>query len=99
MNELYQQINRDHFTAETMDGTVVDEPIAKVVRAIRPNAMTIIDKTSAYFAKFWEFLSDEPREANTEGGIFPAIFGTVMMVVVNGCNGNSLWGYRSGLST
>jgi phosphate transport system permease protein len=35
-----------------------------------------------YFQKIWEFLSDEPREANTEGGIFPAIFGTVMMVLL-----------------
>ncbi|HFQ91663.1 MAG TPA: phosphate ABC transporter permease PstA, partial [Chromatiales bacterium] len=30
----------------------------------------------------WEFVSDEPREANTEGGIFPAIFGTIMMVML-----------------
>jgi phosphate transport system permease protein len=27
-------------------------------------------------------LTTEPREANTEGGIFPAIFGTVMMVII-----------------
>jgi phosphate transport system permease protein len=27
-----------------------------------------------------EFLFDEPRESNTEGGVFPAIFGTVLMV-------------------
>ena len=30
----------------------------------------------------WSVLSTEPREANTEGGIFPAIFGTVMMVII-----------------
>jgi phosphate transport system permease protein len=30
----------------------------------------------------WDFLSDDPREANTEGGIFPAIFGTVLMVLL-----------------
>ena len=27
-----------------------------------------------------ELLWDEPRESNTEGGLFPAIFGTVLMV-------------------
>ena len=27
-------------------------------------------------------MTAEPREANTEGGIFPAIFGTVMMVML-----------------
>ena len=30
--------------------------------------------------RLWEFVSGDPRESNTEGGIFPAIFGTVMMV-------------------
>ncbi|MGJ8669408.1 MAG: phosphate ABC transporter permease PstA, partial [Oceanococcus sp.] len=35
-----------------------------------------------YVAKLWEFVSEDPREANTEGGIFPAIFGTVMMVML-----------------
>ena len=35
-----------------------------------------------YGAKVVEFLTDDPREANTEGGIFPAIFGTVMMVMI-----------------
>jgi phosphate transport system permease protein len=39
-------------------------------------------KTRLYAARIWEFLSDDPRESNTEGGIFPAIFGTVMMVFI-----------------
>jgi phosphate transport system permease protein len=32
--------------------------------------------------KLGEFVLGEPREANTEGGIFPAIFGTVLMVII-----------------
>ena len=35
-----------------------------------------------YAGRLWEFVSDDPRESNTEGGIFPAIFGTVMMVII-----------------
>jgi phosphate transport system permease protein len=42
--------------------------------------MGIGDKLVAYFANIWSFLADDPREANTEGGVFPAIFGTVLMV-------------------
>ncbi len=38
------------------------------------------EKAIAYIVNLWEFLSGEPREANTEGGIFPAIFGTVLLV-------------------
>ena len=44
--------------------------------------MSIYSKTRFYVLKFWEFVSAEPREANTEGGIFPAIFGTVSMVLI-----------------
>ncbi|RRQ23133.1 phosphate ABC transporter permease PstA [Thiohalobacter thiocyanaticus] len=82
LGELYQQLRRDSFTATVMDGREVEVPLAKVVRAYRPNAMSTVDKFGFYFAKLWEFVSDEPREANTEGGIFPAIFGTVMMVML-----------------
>jgi phosphate transport system permease protein len=56
--------------------------MAKIVRAYRPNDMIWLEKAGFYMAKLWEFVSDEPREANTEGGIFPAIFGTVMMVIL-----------------
>jgi phosphate transport system permease protein len=80
--KLYQQIGRDSLTATVMDGTTKEIPLSKVVRAYRPNAMGLLDEMGFYAAKLWEFVSDEPREANTEGGIFPAIFGTVAMVIL-----------------
>ena len=80
--ELYNQINRDALTAEASNGQVIEIQLAKVVRAFRPNDMGIAQKIGHYFAKIWEFVSEDPREANTEGGIFPAIFGTVMMVIL-----------------
>jgi phosphate transport system permease protein len=36
----------------------------------------------AYLGKIRELLFDDPRESNTEGGLFPAIFGTIMMVLL-----------------
>ena len=30
----------------------------------------------------WEFLTESPRNVNTEGGIFPAIYGTVLLVLI-----------------
>jgi len=80
--ELRKDIARDSLTAEVMDGREVDIPLSKVVRAYWPNEMGILGKLGFYFSKIWEFTSDEPREANTEGGIFPAIFGTVLMVLI-----------------
>ncbi len=81
-NELFPRFNRDSFTVEIMDGRLVEVALSKVVRFYFPNAMGVGGKIGHYFSKLWEFVSDEPREANTEGGIFPAIFGTVMMVLL-----------------
>jgi phosphate transport system permease protein len=79
---LYKKIRRDSLVARTESGTPLEIPLAKVVRAFQPNAMSLFDKIVHYGTKVVEFLADDPREANTEGGIFPAIFGTVMMVMM-----------------
>ncbi len=82
LGKLYQAIARDQLVAEISDGRQIEIPLQKVVQAYQPNRMNVGQKLLFYFAKVWEFVSDEPREANTEGGIFPAIFGTVMMVLI-----------------
>jgi len=82
LTNLYKTINRDQMIVTVSTGETVTVPLSKVVHAYRPNAMSLLDKLFFYVAKVWEFVSDEPREANTEGGIFPAIFGTVMMVII-----------------
>jgi phosphate transport system permease protein len=82
LSELYQQIRRDSLVAKTESGNDVEIPLNKVVRIFQPNTMSLFDKITHYGVKVVEFLTDEPREANTEGGIFPAIFGTVLMVLM-----------------
>ena len=57
-------------------------PLALIVDVRFPNTMGVAAKSVYYAGRIWEFVSDEPRESNTEGGVFPAIFGTVMMVVI-----------------
>ena len=79
---LYQKIRSTSLVAKTDSGKEVDIPLSKVVRIYQPNSMNLFDKIGHYFSKLGEFLADDPREANTEGGIFPAIFGTVMMVLI-----------------
>lgn len=82
LSELNAQARRDSLVAVIMDGREVEVNLAEVVRASRPNALSLPGKVGFYAAKLWEFVSDDPREANTEGGIFPAIFGTVLMVMI-----------------
>jgi phosphate transport system permease protein len=82
LGALHADFNRDSLTARDANGKEIEISLGKVVHAYQPNAMGVGTKLGFYFEKLWEFLSDDPREANTEGGIFPAIFGTVMMTLI-----------------
>ncbi|MDA0710013.1 MAG: phosphate ABC transporter permease PstA [bacterium] len=55
---------------------------ADIYRIYRPNDLGPMGKVGVYAEGAAEFLFDEPRESNTEGGVFPAIFGTIMMVLL-----------------
>jgi phosphate transport system permease protein len=66
----------------TASGRTAAIPLVDVLRAFQPNSMSLGAKLGHYVAKVGELLWDEPRESNTEGGLFPAIFGTVMLVFV-----------------
>ncbi|MBL7648457.1 MAG: phosphate ABC transporter permease PstA [Candidatus Hydrogenedentes bacterium] len=69
-------------TAIFADGSGTEQTIvlADIVRAYQPNAMGALAKSSFYMEKLWELIFDEPRESNTEGGLFPAIFGTIILI-------------------
>lgn len=82
LDGLYSRAARDTLRMQTSGGDTVDISLATIVRATAPNNMSTAAKVRHYFSRLWEFVSDDPREANTEGGIFPAIFGTVTMVFV-----------------
>ncbi len=82
LNSLYEQSRRDSIVVADVDGKEKEISLSLIVRVYYPNSMGVFDKIGHYIMKVVEFVSDDPREANTEGGIFPAIFGTVMMVMI-----------------
>lgn len=79
---LYQENSRYHITVQDINGREKELAIAGVVRGFLPNNMNWFERFGLYVTRFWEFFWEDPREANTEGGVFPAIFGTVMMVII-----------------
>ncbi len=66
----------------TGDGQEKVIPLKQIVRAYQPNGFGLFDRAGFFISGIWEFVSGDPRESNTEGGVFPAIFGTVMMVMI-----------------
>ncbi len=57
-------------------------PLGQLVHYYAPNQLTFVERMGLLARNVWVFLSHEPREANTEGGVFPAIFGTFVMTVL-----------------
>jgi phosphate transport system permease protein len=82
LEKLYAAIARDQAVMTIQDGREKLVKLADIIKATKPNAMGLGTKIAHYFVNLKDFVTDDPREANTEGGIFPAIFGTVMMVLL-----------------
>ena len=79
---LNSQNARYKLRLRTADGKEALIALADIVRAYPANRLSPGEKLGLYGSRTWEFLSDVPREANSEGGVFPAIFGTVLMTLV-----------------
>lgn len=81
-----QQLNRENsrfvLHARTAQGQDRNLLLFEIVRAYVANQTTTGNRLAIYGSRWWEFVSDDPREANSEGGVFPAIFGTVVMTLI-----------------
>ncbi len=82
IKELEDENNRYAVVVTTASGQEQTIPLSTVVLAYPANQLTWSQQLGVYFARWREFLFDMPREANTEGGVFPAIWGTVVMTLI-----------------
>ncbi|RUO47310.1 phosphate ABC transporter, permease protein PstA [Pseudidiomarina aquimaris] len=80
--ELRDQASRDEVVMRDMRGVEVTLPMYRMLAVYFPNDMNLVEKLGHFFVQIGKFVSEDPREANTEGGVFPAIFGTVFMVLL-----------------
>ncbi|MDZ4817418.1 MAG: phosphate ABC transporter permease PstA [Planctomycetota bacterium] len=82
IEKLNEENARYSMKLAAADGTETNLAIVDVVRAYPPNKLTWWEKTSVYFDRWREFLFSDPRNANSEGGVLPAIWGTVAMTLI-----------------
>ncbi|TAL00768.1 MAG: phosphate ABC transporter permease PstA [Rhodospirillaceae bacterium] len=82
VQELRAINDRSSVTFVDIGGREKAVPLASIVRAYAANDLGPLEKVGVYLSRWGEFLADEPREANTEGGVFPAIFGTLAMTLL-----------------
>jgi phosphate transport system permease protein len=79
---LNEENSRYVMRMRTVDGRQKDLHLADVVRGHPANRLSVAQKFGVFVSRWREFLLDDPREANQEGGVFPAIIGTVTMTLV-----------------
>lgn len=79
---LNEENERYELVLATSDGQEKSLYPAEIVRAFPANQLTFGQKLGIYVSRWVEFLTADPREANSEGGVFPAIFGTVVMTLL-----------------
>lgn len=80
MEAFEQEVLKTKVVLHDINGVEKTLSLLSIVRILKPNQMSIIDKCKHYIVKIWELVFDKPRESNTEGGLFPAIVGTIAMV-------------------
>jgi phosphate transport system permease protein len=77
-----KESNRYQLRLRTADGAEKLMPAMDIVRIYPANQLGWFQSLGVYLSRWWEFLSTGPREANTEGGVFPAIWGTLAMTMI-----------------
>jgi phosphate transport system permease protein len=82
LQAVNERTGRVTVTFTTADGQDKEMRLFDVYRVYPANTLGRFQRAGIYASRLWGFMMDDPREANTEGGIFPAIFGTVMMVMI-----------------
>jgi len=82
IDRLNQENDRYQLKLVTADGQEKLLPLAEIVRAYPANQLGVMARIGIYLERWREFFGDDPREANSEGGVFPAIFGTLVMTMI-----------------
>ncbi|MCS0447823.1 phosphate ABC transporter permease PstA [Vibrio diabolicus] len=82
LDGLRLQLSGYALIVEDMTGSQVSIPLEDILDYWYPNQMSLPDKVMHWGKQVWKFLSEDPRESNSEGGVFPAIFGTVFLVLI-----------------
>ena len=75
-------VHREKIVLKDANNREASYDLAEMVRIIYPNEMNLFAKTGYFLTHIWELFTENPREANMEGGLFPAIFGTSFMVLL-----------------
>ncbi|KUI99957.1 phosphate ABC transporter permease PstA [Vibrio sp. MEBiC08052] len=82
LDALREQLRMQALVVVDMRGDTIHIPVSQILNIWYPNDMSWPEKVVHWGKQVWHFVSDNPRESNSEGGVFPAIFGTILLVII-----------------
>jgi phosphate transport system permease protein len=82
LDTLREQLRMQALVVVDMRGDKIRIPVSQILDIWYPNDMSLSQKMVHWAQQVWHFVADDPRESNSEGGVFPAIFGTILLVII-----------------
>ena len=80
--DLRKQLSQDTLEMVLFSGEKKNISLGNIIDVTRSNELSWFGRAGAFITNLWRFMVEKPREANTEGGIWPAIFGTFVMTLL-----------------
>lgn len=82
LKALNHEINSSQLLLRDAAGATYAIPLAQIISIWQPNAMSNLQKWRHFGQQIWHFVSDSSSDGQRDGGVFPAIFGTILMVLL-----------------
>ncbi|MDW6003176.1 phosphate ABC transporter permease PstA [Vibrio mangrovi] len=82
LDALRGKLRMQALLVQDMRGDTIKIPVNQILDVWYPNDMSFPGKIAHWGKQVWHFIADDPRESNSEGGVFPAIFGTILLVII-----------------
>ncbi|CAM3887310.1 Phosphate transport system permease protein PstA [Vibrio aerogenes CECT 7868] len=82
IDDYRDQLKAPVLLVRDMKDNTIRIPVSQISSLWYPDDMSFFAKVQHWGVQVWHFLSEDPRESNSEGGVFPAIFGTILLVII-----------------
>lgn len=81
-NSIREQIKNYRVNLLLANDKSLSVAISDIQDIYQPNKLGFWDSVAFTLNQLYVFLTDFPKQAGTSGGVFPAIFGTLLMVIL-----------------
>ncbi|WP_100656018.1 phosphate ABC transporter permease PstA [Alteromonas flava] len=82
INELQKSLYGFALKVADAEGREATVRLSEVAHVYFPNRLSTMGKIGLSLSRIAVFLIESPKQTNTTGGIFPALFGTILMVLL-----------------